>query len=49
MQNIKSLLPGIIGYVLVNYMVYGEPRGWAGVIGAAIFAGLGAALFHTDR
>ena len=49
MQNIKTLIPAIIGYMLVNYMVYGEPRGWAGVIGAAIGGGLAGLLLDKDK
>ena len=49
MQDIKSILPGIIGYMLVNYLVYGDFYGWAGVFGAAIFGGLGALLFNKDK
>ena len=46
MDNIKRYIPSIIGYMLVNYLVNGEFRGWAGVIGAGIFGGLSDFLFE---
>ena len=48
MEYIKLYIPSIIGYMLVNFLVNGEFRGWAGVIGAGIFAGLSYFLFERD-
>ena len=48
MDNIKHYIPAIIGYMLVNYLVNGEFRGWEGVIGAGIFGGLSVFLFERD-
>ena len=48
MENSKHLIFAVIGYILINMLVNGEPRGWAGVIGAAIGGGLSAFLFDKD-
>ena len=48
MDDIKRYGPGVIGYMLVNYLVNGEFHGWEGVIGAVIFGGLSVFLFEED-
>ena len=47
-MNYKTMIPAVIGYMIINYIANGEYRGWEGVIGAAIFGGLAAAIFPDD-
>jgi len=49
MEKTKHLILPVIGYMLVNYLVYGETiGGWAGIIGAVIGGGLSVFLFEKD-